>query len=124
MLSALQLRFAVFLAIFCVAQAEILAHRHVDIPENPLTDHGFGGIHPRCSWNCTVIGMDIAEGRKNIIFKNRLISFVVQYELKVVDECVNQTLYRGTQRLFSVNICSKKQMLPRNFDSSRIAKNF
>ena len=31
---------------------------------------------------------------------------------------------QGTQRLFSVNICSKKQMLPRNFDSSRKAKNF
>ena len=29
---------------------------------------------------------------------------------------------RGTQRLFSVNICSKKQILPRNFDSSRKAK--
>ena len=31
---------------------------------------------------------------------------------------------RGTRRLFSVNICSKKQILPRNFDSSRKAKNF
>ena len=33
-------------------------------------------------------------------------------------------LFRGTQRLFSANICSKKQMLPRNFDSSRKAKYF
>ena len=32
--------------------------------------------------------------------------------------------YRGTRRLFSVNICSKKQILPRNYDSSRKAKNF
>ena len=31
---------------------------------------------------------------------------------------------RGTQRLFSVNICSKEQILPRNFDSSRKVKNF
>ena len=33
-------------------------------------------------------------------------------------------ILRGTRRLFSVNICSKKQILPRNFDSSRKAKNF
>ena len=31
---------------------------------------------------------------------------------------------RGTHRLFSVNICSKKKILPRNFDSSRKAKHF
>ena len=41
-------------------------------------------------------------------------------------ECLNvlTPFDRGTRRLFSVNICSKKQILPRNFDSSRKAKNF
>ena len=92
------LSLAVLLAVFCHALSlEPSFH-------NNKSPHGIND-RTRCSWNCTVLDSDFSEEMKTIIAKKKVIPLVVKYEIRVTEQCENQT-----SRISSGNITEHLQI--------------